>query len=109
MHARPGTGSAGLLQRLGRRGCGGLQPGHACAQPGADLLNFSINQMPERAGQLRHIGFEDDLAEGFSSTTDVNGLMWESFCAKEQDQKIAEIYGVPVRSGRPPRESTSHS
>lgn len=74
-----------------------------------DLLNFSINQMPERAGQLRHIGFEDDLAEGFSSTTDVNGLVWESFCAKEQDLKIVETYGVPVASGRSPRESTSHS
>jgi hypothetical protein len=69
-----------------------------------DLLNFSINQMPERAGQLRHIGFEDDLAEGFSSTPDVNGIAWESFSAKEQDRKIVEIYGAPVRSGRPPGE-----
>jgi hypothetical protein len=73
-----------------------------------DLLNFSINQMPERAGQLRHIGFEDDLAEGFSSTSDVNGLVWESFCATEQDLKIVETYGAPVTSGRS-RESASHS
>jgi hypothetical protein len=72
-----------------------------------DLLNFSINQMPERAGQLRHIGFEDDLAEGFSSTTDVNGLVWESFSATEQDLKIVETYGVPVRSGHPPRDRAS--
>lgn len=30
-----------------------------------ELLNFSINEMPDRAGQLRHIGFEDDAAVGF--------------------------------------------
>ncbi|AMO97998.1 hypothetical protein CAter282_0037 [Collimonas arenae] len=61
-----------------------------------DLLNFSINQMPERAGQLRHIGFEDDSAQGFASTTDVNGIEWERFSPQAQDDKIVEIYGVPV-------------
>ena len=30
-----------------------------------DQLNFSINQMPERAGQLRHLGFEDEEAAYF--------------------------------------------
>lgn len=39
-----------------------------------DLLNFSINEIPERAGQLRHVGFEDDAAPGFSSISDVNGI-----------------------------------
>jgi hypothetical protein len=52
--------------------------------------------MPERAGQLRHIGFEDDLAEGFSSTPDVNGIAWESFSAVAQDLRIISTYGVPV-------------
>lgn len=61
-----------------------------------DLLNFSINQNAERAGQLRHVGFEDDSAEGFSSTADVNGIEWEHFSAKAQDERIVEMYGVPV-------------
>jgi len=60
-----------------------------------DLLNFSINEMPDRVGQLRHIGFEDDDAGGFSSTFDVNGIEWELFSQKDQDAKIVELYGVP--------------
>ncbi|CAH2792870.1 MAG: syc0821_c [uncultured Paraburkholderia sp.] len=39
-----------------------------------DLLNFSINQMPEKAGMLRHVGFEDDDVTAYSSSKDVNGL-----------------------------------
>jgi catechol 2,3-dioxygenase-like lactoylglutathione lyase family enzyme len=63
-----------------------------------DLLNFSINQNPERAGQLRHIGFEDDGAEGFTSTSDVNGIEWEHFSTAAQDERIVAMYGVPVSS-----------
>lgn len=62
-----------------------------------DLLNFSINEKPEKAGQLRHVGFEDDSAEGYSSSVDVNGLEWELFSAAEQDRRIVSAYGVPVR------------
>ena len=61
-----------------------------------ELLNFSINQNAERAGQLRHIGFEDDSAEGFSSTSDVNGIEWELFSAQAQDERIVETYGAPA-------------
>ena len=60
------------------------------------LLNFSINENPARAGQLRHVGFEDDAVEGFTSTSDVNGIEWELFSRKEQDARIVEIYGTPV-------------
>ena len=63
-----------------------------------DQLNFSINQIPERAGQLRHLGFEDTAARGFSSDHDVNGIEWELFSPKAQDEKIVEFYGVPVRA-----------
>lgn len=62
-----------------------------------NLLNFSINQMPERAGQLRHVGFEDDAVDGYASETDVNGLVWELFSQAEQDARIVQTYGVPVR------------
>jgi catechol 2,3-dioxygenase-like lactoylglutathione lyase family enzyme len=61
-----------------------------------DLLNFSINVKPEQAGQLRHVGFEDDAVEGFSSNVDVNGLEWELFSAVEQDVRIVSMYGTPV-------------
>jgi hypothetical protein len=60
-----------------------------------ELLNFSINQTPERAGQLRHIGFEDDSVQGFASSRDVNGIEWERFSPKAQDDKIGETYGIP--------------
>ncbi len=59
-------------------------------------LNFSINQIAERAGQLRHLGFEDTAAGGFSSDHDVNGIEWELFSPKAQDEKIVEFYGAPV-------------
>ena len=66
-----------------------------------DLLNFSINQMPggnaNAAGQLRHVGFEDDAVTGYSSTIDVNSIEWESFSQKEQDERIVAAYGIPVR------------
>ena len=61
-----------------------------------DTLNFSINQIPERAGQLRHVGFEDDAKEDFSSDFDTNGLEWEHFSPDAQDQKIVELYGEPI-------------
>lgn len=57
-------------------------------------LNFSINEIPERAGQLRHLGFECDDAQGFSSDIDVNGLEWERFSPLVQDDKIMAIYGA---------------
>ena len=62
-----------------------------------DQLNFAIKQQPEHAGQLRHVGFEDEDAHGFTSQTDVNGIAWESFSALAQDLRIISLYGVPVR------------
>ena len=56
------------------------------------LLNFSINEQPGKAGQLRH------AAQGYSSSVDVNGLEWELFPAAEQDRRIVSAYGVPVKN-----------
>ncbi|MFT4583569.1 MAG: hypothetical protein ACI915_003187 [Gammaproteobacteria bacterium] len=61
-----------------------------------DQMNFSINEIPERTGELRHLGFEDDAVEGFSSDSDVNNLVWELFSPTAQDEKIREIYGEPT-------------
>ena len=58
-----------------------------------DQMNFSINQTPERAGQLRHLGFEGDQVTGFSAETDTNGILWELFSPEARDAKIIQIYG----------------
>jgi hypothetical protein len=58
-----------------------------------DLLNFSISQIPDRTGQLRHLGFEDDTVPGFSTSRDVNGIEWELFSPSAQDDKIVDMYG----------------
>ena len=63
-----------------------------------DQLNFSINEQPQRAGQLRHLGFEDDAAPpGFALERDVNGIDWELFTPASQDEKIPEVYGSAVQ------------
>ena len=58
-----------------------------------DQMNFSINEQPEKTGQLRHLGFEDGDAIGFSTDHDCNGIMWELFSPQAQDEKIVEMYG----------------
>jgi len=60
-----------------------------------DQMNFFINEIPERTGQLRHLGFEDDSAIEFSAETDTNDIVWELFSPQAQDEKIVEIYGEP--------------
>jgi len=65
-----------------------------------ELLNFSINEMPDKGGQLRHVGFEDDSVDGYSSSKDVNGLEWELFSAEEQDRRIVSTYGEAVRTDK---------
>ena len=60
-----------------------------------DQLNFSISELPHRACQLRHLGFEDAAAGDFTVDRDVNGIEWERFSSSAQNNKILEIYGVP--------------
>lgn len=43
------------------------------------------------------MGFEDDAVQGYTSTRDVNGIEWELFSRKEQDERIVEMYGIPIR------------
>jgi hypothetical protein len=50
------------------------------------------------AGQLRHIGFEDDTTAGFARERDVNGVEWERFSLAEQDRRIMETYGAAIRA-----------
>lgn len=64
-----------------------------------EQLNFSINQQPEGAGQLRHVGFEDDDVTGFRRDADVNGIEWENFSALAQELQIVATYGVAPTRG----------
>ncbi|MBD1915661.1 MULTISPECIES: hypothetical protein [Cyanophyceae] len=54
-----------------------------------ESLNLSIRHAPGVApGQLRHLGWEDDAAEGFTAEVDVNGITWERFAARHQAEEI---------------------
>ena len=63
-----------------------------------DGLNLSVNQLDgdradTPANPLRHLGFEDPAADGFSSDIDVNGIEWEIFSPAAQDEAIRTVYG----------------
>ncbi|MBL1294621.1 MAG: hypothetical protein COB61_012235 [Thiotrichales bacterium] len=56
-------------------------------------INLSIRHDAKyKSGELRHLGWEDSSATEFTSTTDVNGILWENFSAKEQAKEIKEIW-----------------
>jgi hypothetical protein len=54
-----------------------------------DTVNFSIRRVDGAApGQLRHLGWEDDGTESFTTEVDVNGIPWERFAAHHQVMEI---------------------
>ncbi|MBE9101117.1 hypothetical protein [Vacuolonema iberomarrocanum] len=58
-----------------------------------ETLNLSIRQDPNcKSGELRHLGWEDSAAQGFTTSVDVNGLTWERFSPLLQAQEIEEIW-----------------
>ena len=58
-----------------------------------DLLNFSISCKPDqKAGMVRHIGFEDDAEKVFREEKDVNGITWEYFSFEVQQEEIKEKF-----------------
>lgn len=57
-----------------------------------DGLNFSIRKDAANPGKLRHLGFEDPEAEAFTTTTDVNGIVWERFAAPQQAEEIEAFW-----------------
>jgi hypothetical protein len=58
-----------------------------------EALNFSVRQDSTcKPGELRHLGWEDSSAQEFSQDTDVNGIIWERFSAKQQADEINEIW-----------------
>lgn len=58
-----------------------------------ETVNFSVRQDSNaQPGTLRHLGWEDDSADGFSADTDCNGILWERFAAHHQAAQIYEIW-----------------
>lgn len=55
-------------------------------------LNFSISKISEKAGQLRHLGFESSNLSEMFSNYDTNGIEWEYFTAEQQRQEIIKYY-----------------
>jgi hypothetical protein len=51
-------------------------------------VNLSISRNPERAGTLRHVGFEDPSSSAMAMETDANGFQWERFSESQQDDEI---------------------
>ncbi|MEQ8352947.1 MAG: hypothetical protein RH862_15775 [Leptospiraceae bacterium] len=58
-----------------------------------ESLNVSIRQDPSTpSGALRHLGWEDPEATGFSAEKDCNGILWERFSASHQEEEIRGIW-----------------
>lgn len=70
----------------------------------SESLNLSVRQDTTcQPGELRHLGWEDPHAESFTTSTDVNGILWERFTARQQAAEIEELwpgrdYGVDSES-----------
>ncbi len=58
-----------------------------------DKLNVSVRKATnEEVGQLRHLGWESDDIENFSTDVDCNGILWEEFSAKKQADEINDLW-----------------
>ena len=57
-----------------------------------DILNLSITQSFEDAGNVRHLGFEDCNVFKMFSEKDIDGFVWEYFTAEHQRQEILKYY-----------------
>ena len=57
------------------------------------FFNISVRQDKNcKPGELRHLGWEDSEAQAFTTTTDVNGILWESFTAEHQSAEIEKTW-----------------
>lgn len=58
-----------------------------------ETLNVSVRRDTSHpAGALRHLGWEENSAPGFISETDVNGITWEHFSARQQADEINNLW-----------------
>jgi len=62
-----------------------------------DSLNVSIRHDAERPGTLRHLGWEIPDTDAFTTSTDVNGIVWERFSADQQMDEITALWPDAAR------------
>ncbi len=56
-------------------------------------LNMSIRKVPDdQCGLLRHLGWENSEASGFTKEYDVNHILWEEFSATQQAEEIESAW-----------------
>ena len=55
-------------------------------------LNISLRKVDDSTLGLRHLGWEDDSATGFSEDADINGTVWEHFRQEDQIQEILNAW-----------------
>jgi hypothetical protein len=73
--------------RLGCRPCVVVPDEYALWR--TNTINLSIRRDPTgKPGELRHLGWEDPEATEFSTSMDVNGIIWENFTAQQQADEI---------------------
>jgi hypothetical protein len=61
-----------------------------------ETLNFSIRKTKDAPGVVRHVGWEDPGATGFTRETDTNGFLWERFTEQDQREEIARLWPAAV-------------
>jgi len=61
-----------------------------------EILNFSIRKTMDAPGSVRHVGWEDSAATGFAREKDVNGLLWEHFTQKDQQEEIVRLWPTAI-------------
>lgn len=78
-------------ERLGMPPCTFVEGEYALWR--TETLNVSVrHDVSCKAGTLRHLGWEDPAAEAFTTDTDVNGIVWECFNAKQQAKEINDTW-----------------
>lgn len=59
-------------------------------------LNFSIRKTTDTPGTVRHVGWEDPNAAGFTREKDANGLTWERFTQEDQQKEITQLWPTGI-------------
>lgn len=78
-------------ERMGMEPCAVVEGEYALWRN--KFLNISVRQDPScKPGELRHLGWEDSDANEFTTSTDVNGIVWEHFSAQQQADEMTEIW-----------------
>ena len=79
--------------RLGVKPCAYIAGEYALWR--TECLNLSVRADASRkAGELRHLGWEDSSEGEFSEDVDVNGIVWERFSARQQAEEINQLWPV---------------